>query len=170
MRPKLVLQDDQQNNQPLAGLIRREGRQSASVVSERGDIQMDPPDITRRREYYQQLYTDKFNCRDETDSSLKDTNYQSARRMKLLVCLRSVKEIKFVAENLPTMETRAPEAFLMNFTEGLRERTPLTSRDVWTTYAHVKRCLSGPFLNRQTHTRHMVPPSCRERNEHTRPH
>lgn len=47
--------------------------------------------------------------------------------MKELVCLMSMKDTTFVVENLPTVNTPASMACLVNSTMSLRGRTPLSS-------------------------------------------
>ena len=69
------------------------------------DITIDPTNIKRIiREYYEQIYANKFNNLDKLSDSLMDTNYQSSLKKKIdnLKIPAPVKEIRFVDKNLTT--------------------------------------------------------------------
>lgn len=56
---------------------------------------MDSTDINKKiREYHEQLYANKFNNSDETNSFFKDTHYQNSLKKQIIwIALHLLKEL-----------------------------------------------------------------------------
>lgn len=69
MKQKFGSLKEQQTNKLLARLIKT---QITNIRSEAGNITIDPADIKSIREYYEQLYTFKFDNLDEMNDFLEN--------------------------------------------------------------------------------------------------
>ena len=113
-------------DKPLARLIKkqREKNQINKIRSENGEITTDNTEIQRiRRDYYQQLYTNKTDNLEEMDKFLEKHNFPKLNQEEIENLNRPITstEIETVIRNLQTNKSPGPDGFTAEFYQKFRE-------------------------------------------------
>ena len=94
------------------------------IRNEIGEITTDNTEIQRiRRDYYQQLYTNKMDNLEEMDIFLEKYNFPKLRQEEIENLSRPITsmEIETVIRNLPGNKSPGPEGFTAEFYQKFRE-------------------------------------------------
>ena len=94
------------------------------IRNEIGEITTDNTEIQRiRRDYYQQLYTNKMDNLEEMDKFLEKYNFPKLRQEEIENLNRPITsmEIETVIRNLPGNKSPGPEGFTAEFYQKFRE-------------------------------------------------
>lgn len=113
---KVVLWKYRQNDKCLAKQIKKKGEKTptTNTRNERRDITRDPTDIKIiiKEEYYEQLYSHKYNSLGEMDQYLKKHKLQKlTQEGRETVDDLTIKLIRFIVWVLPTKEAPGPDHF-----------------------------------------------------------
>ena len=120
------------------------------IRNEIGEITTDNTEIQRiRRDYYQQLYTNKMDNLEEMDKFLEKYNFPKLRQEEIENLNRPITsmEIETVIRNLSTNKSPGPDGFTAELYQKFREELANSN-----SYRRLQR-----KVNFQTHS--MKPPS-----------
>ena len=117
-------------DKPLARLIKRK-REKTQInrIRNEKEVTTDTAELQRiMRDYYKQLYANKIDKLEETDTFLEEHNLPSLNQGEIENISRPITstEIETVIKNLPTNKSLGPDGFTAKFYQTFREKlTPI---------------------------------------------
>ena len=117
-------------DKPLARLTtkRRERTQINTIINEKGEITKDTAEIQKTtREYYEQLYANKFDTLEEMDNFLDSYILQKLNQEEIDQLNRPItrNEIEYIIKILPTNKSPGPDVFTGEFYQKCKEELVL---------------------------------------------
>ena len=112
-------------DKPLARLTKKKREKNPNKIrNQKGEVTMDTTEIQKTmREYYEQLYANKFDNLEEMDNFLETYSMPKLNQEEIDQVNRPVtrNEIEYVIKTLPTNKSPGPDGFTGEFYQTYKE-------------------------------------------------